>query len=106
MLANLLPIPGGIGGVEGGMVGALLAFGVAGGPSVLGVLAYRALAFWLPIIPGALAYVGVVRTVREWERRRALLLGEVEVAEDLAVAHADRRAEEAAHRRVAGREAE
>ena len=31
MLANLLPIPGGIGGVDGGMIGALAAFGVPAG---------------------------------------------------------------------------
>ena len=31
-LGNLLPLPGGIGGVDGGMIGALLAFGVDGGP--------------------------------------------------------------------------
>ena len=28
MLANTLPLPGGVGGVDGGMIGALLAFGV------------------------------------------------------------------------------
>lgn len=67
MLGNLLPLPGGIGGVEGGMVGALLGFGVASGPAILGVLAYRAFAFWLPILPGALAYVGLRRTVHEWD---------------------------------------
>ena len=31
MLGNLLPMPGGIGGVDGGMIGALAAFGVDGG---------------------------------------------------------------------------
>jgi uncharacterized membrane protein YbhN (UPF0104 family) len=67
MLGNLLPLPGGIGGVEGGMVGALLGFGVASGPAILGVLAYRAFAFWLPIVPGALAYVGLRRRVRAWD---------------------------------------
>jgi uncharacterized membrane protein YbhN (UPF0104 family) len=67
MLGNLLPLPGGIGGVEGGMVGALLGFGVAGGPAILAVLAYRAFAFWLPILPGAVSYVGLVRTVHAWE---------------------------------------
>jgi putative heme transporter len=67
MLGNLLPLPGGIGGVEGGMVGALLGFGVASGPAILGVLAYRAFAFWLPIVPGALAYIGLRRTVRTWD---------------------------------------
>jgi uncharacterized membrane protein YbhN (UPF0104 family) len=55
-LANVLPLPGGVGGVEGGMIGALLAFGVAGALAIAGVLTYRLFAFWLPIAPGAIAY--------------------------------------------------
>ncbi|MBV8218190.1 MAG: flippase-like domain-containing protein, partial [Solirubrobacterales bacterium] len=37
-LANMLPIPGGIGAVEGGMIGSFLAFGVNGSLAVLAVL--------------------------------------------------------------------
>jgi uncharacterized membrane protein YbhN (UPF0104 family) len=66
MLANLLPLPGGIGGVEGGMIGALIAFGVSSGLAVVAVLSYRAFAFWLPTIPGAIAYLQLRRTVDEW----------------------------------------
>jgi uncharacterized membrane protein YbhN (UPF0104 family) len=68
MLGNLLPLPGGIGGVEGGMIGALIAFGVPGGLAVVAVLSYRAFAFWLPTIPGAIAYLQLRRTVDEWRR--------------------------------------
>ena len=63
MLANLLPLPGGVGGVDGGMVGALIAFGVEPELALLAVLGYRGFVFWLPIVPGALAYVGLRRTV-------------------------------------------
>lgn len=66
-LGNLIPLPGGVGGVEGGMIGALLGFGVAAGPAVVAVLAYRAFAFWLPIVPGSIAYLHLVRHVRRWE---------------------------------------
>lgn len=62
MTANVLPIPGGIGAVEGGMIGALIGFGVAGGPAIVGVLSYRALAFWLPIVPGMIAYLQLLRS--------------------------------------------
>jgi putative heme transporter len=55
-LGNLLPLPGGVGGVEGGMIAALLAFGTPGGLAIAGVLTYRLFAFWLPILPGAVAY--------------------------------------------------
>ena len=69
-LGNLLPLPGGIGGVDGGMIGALLAFGVDGGLTVLAVLSYRLFAFWLPTIPGAIAYFQLRRTVARWREER------------------------------------
>jgi uncharacterized membrane protein YbhN (UPF0104 family) len=66
MLGNLLPLPGGVGGVEGGMIGALAAFGVDLQLSVAAVLAYRAISFWLPTLPGAVAYFQLRRTVARW----------------------------------------
>src|SRR6476661_8572607 len=68
MLANLLPLPGGVGGVDGGMVGALVLFGVDPALAVVGVLAYRGFAFWLPIAPGVLAFFSLRRTVGRWQR--------------------------------------
>jgi uncharacterized protein (TIRG00374 family) len=66
LLANLLPLPGGIGGVDGGMIGALVAFGVGVGLAVPAVLVYRLFAFWLPSIPGGIAYFQLRRTVNRW----------------------------------------
>jgi uncharacterized membrane protein YbhN (UPF0104 family) len=71
MLANTLPLPGGVGGVDGGMVGALIAFGVEPDLALIAVLGYRGFAFLLPIAPGALAYLGLRRTVGQWEREDA-----------------------------------
>jgi uncharacterized protein (TIRG00374 family) len=68
MLGNLLPMPGGVGGVEGGMIAALAAFGVDAGLAVVAVLVYRAFAFWLPMIPGVVAYLQLRRTVERWKR--------------------------------------
>lgn len=62
MLGNLLPLPGGVGGVEGGMIAALIGFGVADGLAIVAVLVYRAFAFWLPMLPGAVAYVQLLRS--------------------------------------------
>jgi uncharacterized protein (TIRG00374 family) len=72
-LGNLLPLPGGIGGVDGGMIGAFAAFGVPLALVVPAVLAYRVFTFWLPTIPGAIAYFQLRRTVSRWrdERSRA-----------------------------------
>jgi uncharacterized protein (TIRG00374 family) len=66
MLGNALPLPGGIGGVDGGMIGAFAVFGVNAELSVVSVLAYRAFAFWLPTIPGAIAYLQLRKTVQRW----------------------------------------
>ncbi len=65
-LANTLPLPGGIGGVEGGMIGAFIGFGVPGSLAVLAVLAYRTISYWLPLLPEGVAYVQLRRTVGEW----------------------------------------
>ncbi len=70
-LGNLLPLPGGIGGVEGGMIGAFAAFGVNFDLAVLAVLSYRAISFWLPTIPGAIAYLQLRRTVARWRHEGA-----------------------------------
>jgi len=66
-LGSLLPLPGGIGGVEGGMIGAFVAFGVPGSRALVAVLAYRAISFWLPTIPGIAGYLMLRSTVRFWE---------------------------------------
>lgn len=69
MLGNTLPLPGGIGGVDGGMIGAFTAFGVEVQTAIVSVLAYRAFAFWLPTLPGGVAYLQLRRTVGRWRRR-------------------------------------
>jgi uncharacterized protein (TIRG00374 family) len=73
MLANLLPLPGGVGGVDGGMIGAFVAFGGESKDSiVVAVLTYRLFAFYLPTIPGAFAYLQLRRTVTRWNAERRM----------------------------------
>jgi hypothetical protein len=58
MILTIVPItPGGIGLVEVGLVGALGLAGVETGPALLATLAYRLLAFWLPLPAGLVAYL-------------------------------------------------
>jgi uncharacterized membrane protein YbhN (UPF0104 family) len=66
-LGSLLPLPGGIGGVEGAMIGAFAAFGLPAGQAVVAVLAYRAISFWLPTLPGIAGYLALRRTVHGWD---------------------------------------
>ena len=70
-LANVLPAPGGVGGVEAGMIGAFLAFGVERHLAVLAVLAYRTISFWLPTIPGAIAYLHLRRQFDDADDQRS-----------------------------------
>ena len=73
MLGNLLPLPGGVGGVEGGMIGAFAAFGVDTGLAVVAVLVFRALTFWLPMVPGVIAYFQLRKTVERWRAERVAM---------------------------------
>ena len=67
MTANLLPFfPGGVGSVDAGMIAAFLAFGEPSSTVFVSVLAYRVIAFWLPIPPGILGYFQLRRTVARW----------------------------------------
>jgi uncharacterized protein (TIRG00374 family) len=63
MLANTLPLPGGVGAVDGGMIGAFIGFGVPGGLAIVAVLTYRVYAFWLPTLPGAIAFLQLRRSL-------------------------------------------
>jgi uncharacterized protein (TIRG00374 family) len=66
-LGNLLPLPGGVGGVDGGIIAALMGFGVGAGIALLAVLTHRVFSFWLPTIPGGIAYLQLRRTVDRWD---------------------------------------
>jgi putative heme transporter len=67
-IAGTLPIPG---AVSGGMVGVLLAFGVEADLALASVLAYRAVAVWVPAPLGLAALGGLHRTVAKWGRADA-----------------------------------
>lgn len=72
--ANLLPLlPGGVGSVEAGLIGALLAFDQPGAQVVVAVLTYRLIGYWLPTIPQAIAYFQLNRTLAQWKEERAAL---------------------------------
>jgi uncharacterized protein (TIRG00374 family) len=64
-LGGLIPVPGGIGGVDAGLVGSLVLYGVPITFATSAVLAYRAIALWVPAILGAAAFVALRRTLRD-----------------------------------------
>jgi uncharacterized membrane protein YbhN (UPF0104 family) len=55
-LPNVLPIPGGIGILDAGLVGALGLYGLPLSHAAAAVLVYHAIAFWIPSLGGMLAY--------------------------------------------------
>lgn len=67
MLGNLLPIPGGVGGTEGGMTAVLAASGVPLELALASVVAYQVISSYLPALPGLAAYAHLRRRMTSWE---------------------------------------
>lgn len=64
LLANSVPVPGGFGLVEGGLVGALLLYGAhPASAAIAAVLTYRAISLWLPTLAGGIAFLSLRRDV-------------------------------------------
>ena len=70
-LAGEIPIPGGIGVVDGGLIGAMVLYGFPTTLATASSLAYHAIALAVPILFGGGAAVSLVRTVRSWSRAPA-----------------------------------
>jgi uncharacterized membrane protein YbhN (UPF0104 family) len=62
-LGGLLPLPGGIGGIDGGLIGTLVVYGAPAAATAAAVLAYRVILFWLPLVGGAVAFVSLRRAL-------------------------------------------
>ncbi|HMJ32558.1 MAG TPA: flippase-like domain-containing protein [Baekduia sp.] len=62
-LGGLLPIPGGIGGIDGGLIGTLIVYGAPASAAAAAVLAYRIILFWIPLMLGAVAFVALRRSM-------------------------------------------
>jgi undecaprenyl-diphosphatase len=55
-VASVAPTPGGLGALEASLVAGLTAAGAPSGPVIAAVLVYRLVTYWLPVLPGAVAY--------------------------------------------------
>jgi undecaprenyl-diphosphatase len=60
-LAAASPTPGSLGAIEAALVAGLTGVGMEPGPAVSAVLAYRLATYWLPIVPGWMAWNVVQR---------------------------------------------
>src|SRR4051794_22242705 len=66
-LGGLIPIPGGIGGVDGGLIGTLVVYGVNAPDAAVAVIAYRGLLLAIPAILGLPALALLRRRLRAEE---------------------------------------
>jgi uncharacterized membrane protein YbhN (UPF0104 family) len=62
-LGGLVPLPGGIGGTEGGLIGTFALYDVSLSDATVAVLAYRALALWIPAVLGSVAFLQLRTTL-------------------------------------------
>jgi uncharacterized membrane protein YbhN (UPF0104 family) len=67
-LGGALPIPGGVGGIDLGLVGTLIVYGAPGQATVAAVLAYRLILFWLPLLIGAICFWSLRRSLDQPDR--------------------------------------
>jgi uncharacterized protein (TIRG00374 family) len=72
LLGGILPIPGGIGGTEGGLIGVFALYHVPLATTTAAVLAYRAIQLWLPALFGTVAFVQLRNALRREEAPAAL----------------------------------
>jgi uncharacterized membrane protein YbhN (UPF0104 family) len=56
-LGTATPTPGGLGGVEAGLVAGLVAYQVPGSAALAAVLLFRLITYWLPLLAGGPAFV-------------------------------------------------
>jgi uncharacterized membrane protein YbhN (UPF0104 family) len=92
-LAGALPLPAGLGAVDGGLIGALVLYGAPVAPAAAAVLLYRGISLSLPIALGAIGWMSSpARHSLALERRPSPVLGRArarrQAASDLATASA------------------
>jgi Lysylphosphatidylglycerol synthase TM region len=67
-LGGLLPLPGGVGGIDGGLIGTLVVYGAPAAAATAAVLVYRLILFWLPLLAGGVAFASLRRALDEGRR--------------------------------------
>jgi uncharacterized membrane protein YbhN (UPF0104 family) len=61
-LGNILPVPGGIGALDGGLTGALILYGAH---PAAAVIVYHAIVLWIPALLGTIAFMRLRRTLSD-----------------------------------------
>ena len=64
-VGNILPVPGGIGVLDGGLTGAMILYGASPATAAAAVLVYHAVLLCVPMLLGTLAFFNLRRTIDE-----------------------------------------
>jgi uncharacterized protein (TIRG00374 family) len=67
-LGGLLPLPGGLGGIDAGLIGTLIVYGTPAAVTTAAVVVYRVILFWLPLTVGAVAFISLRRGLNHPDR--------------------------------------
>lgn len=78
-LGGLIPVPGGLGGVDAGLLGTLVLYHVSITSAAGAVLAYRAIALSVPAVVGAVAFAALRRTLNNEVEQVAVCAHESEM---------------------------
>jgi hypothetical protein len=71
-LGGLIPLPGGVGGTDGGLIGAMVLYGASLSRAAAAVVVYRTFQLGITAILGAIAFVQLRRTLRDSDELRAV----------------------------------
>jgi uncharacterized membrane protein YbhN (UPF0104 family) len=64
-LSNFIPVPGGIGVLDGSMIGMLVLYGVGGTVATAATLVYHAISLWVPAVWGTIAFIVLQKTKKQ-----------------------------------------
>jgi uncharacterized membrane protein YbhN (UPF0104 family) len=64
-LGNVIPVPGGIGVLDGGLTAALVLYGADPASAAAAVLVYHAIVLWIPTLLGTIAFLRLRPTISE-----------------------------------------
>jgi uncharacterized membrane protein YbhN (UPF0104 family) len=67
-LSNLVPIPGAIGALDGGLLAALMLYGLPAAPTAAAIVLYHAVALAVPALGGTVAFARLRRTFTDHNR--------------------------------------
>lgn len=73
-LGGNLPIPGGIGGLDGGLIGTFALYHQPLAATTAAVLIYHAIALWIPALMGSVAFVQLRNTLRREAQPAAMCM--------------------------------